>query len=290
MKLLSVTVVLAACAFSATVFDDFSDGIDDWTARCGSGSWSCSGGIVYCYTYSTCSALVFPGPITAQDGYITVLGSGNHVFGVVARLDNLNTGIYAYVSLDHNVARIRRVSNGATSIIFASLYDDFPEGTYVLVFSCLGQDMSLSIEHVESSQTWILNAVSADDVKAGEWGIAAGETSAWWDWGQFDYEEVGIGETSSGLPGAPLMEPEMNPFSGRVILSAVTWFRVPNRGVRPCGRRTDPGSGLGNCSVRTGCSGGLSGGGHRYAGVGSSETGLPALVRTRRRSVRVSFP
>lgn len=139
----------------------------------------------------------------------------------IARLDNLNTGIYAYVSLDHNVARIRRVSNGATSIIFASLYDDFPEGTYVLVFSCLGQDMSLSIEHVESSQTWILNAVSADDVKAGEWGIAAGETSAWWDWVQFDYEEVGIGETSSGLPGAPLMEPEMNPFSGRVILSAV---------------------------------------------------------------------
>jgi hypothetical protein len=248
MKLFSIIVMFSTCVFGATVYEDFSDGIDDWTARCGSGNWSCSGGIVNCYTYSTCSALVFPGPITAQDGYITVMGSGNHVFGVVARLDNLNTGIYAYVSVDYNVARIRRVSSGATSVIFASLYNDFPEGTYVLVFSCLGQDMSLSIEHVESSQTWILNAVSAEDVKAGEWGIAAGETSAWWDWVQLDYTETGIEDTAHGIPGAPVVEPEMNPFSGRVFLSAANL--VPGSRIEVfdlTGRRVqtlDPASGL----------------------------------------------
>lgn len=222
------TLLAVSVALSATLFDDFSDGLGGWTARCGTANWYPSNGMAFCQTSRTCSALVFPGNPTTQDGVISVFGSGNHTFGVVARLDNLNTGVYAYISVDHNVARIRRVSNGTTSTIFSSLYTDFPAGEYLLVFTCQGPDMLLSIEHVQSSQTWLLAASSSADVREGEWGLAAGETTAWWDWAELQYDETGTeGQSHDAIP-APAIIPDRNPFSGSVIISVQG---IPSEGV-----------------------------------------------------------
>lgn len=219
MKSFPVVLLCVSLSFAVTVFDDFSAGIGGWTARCGAAAWSSSGGQAYCQTGNTCSALVFPGAVTTQDGSITVYGGGNHTFGVIARLDNLSTGVYAYVSVDHNVARIRKVAYGATSTIYNSLYYDFPAGDYMLVFTCQGPDMMLSIEHIQSSQTWLLAASSESSVQTGEWGLAAGETSAWWDWVELQYDNTATGdETSSPVP-QPGIHPQLNPFTGSVMIT-----------------------------------------------------------------------
>ncbi len=218
MKYLMVAILCISLSYAVTVYEDFSD-ISGWTARCGTAYWYLSGGMVNCQTYNTCSAMVFPGQIQTQDGSISVFGSGDHTFGVIARLDNLNTGVYAYVSVDYNVARIRQVSNGSISTIYNSLNVDFPEGDYLLTFTCIGPEMSLSIEHVQSSQTWLLYASSEAAVQTGEWGIAAGETNAHWDWVELQYEETGIEEETRGIPGPPAILTDRNPFSGSVVLS-----------------------------------------------------------------------
>jgi hypothetical protein len=219
MKAVMIILLSASISFAVSVFDDFAGGIGGWTARCGSAAWSSSEGLVTCQTGNTCSALVFPGAVSTQDGSISVYGSGYHTFGVVARLDNLNTGVYAYVSVDHNVARIRKVANGAISTIYSSLNYDFPSGDYMLVFTCEGPDMSLSIEHVQSSQTWLLEASSGTAVQTGEWGLAAGETTAWWDWVELQYEITATeGETSGPIP-QPAIHPQLNPFTGSVMIT-----------------------------------------------------------------------
>lgn len=219
MRGIPIVLLCVSLSLAVTVYDDFSSGIGGWTARCGGAAWSSSGGQVTCQTGNTCSALVFPGMISAQDGSVTVYGGGNHTFGVIARLDNLNTGVYAYVSVDHNVARIRKVANGSTSTIYSSLNVDFPTGDYMLVFTCEGPDMALSIEHVQSSQTWLLEASSEASVQTGEWGLAAGETTAWWDWVELQYEVTATGdETSSAVP-QPGIHPLQNPFTGSVMIT-----------------------------------------------------------------------
>ncbi len=219
MKTLCVVLLCVSLSFAVTVFDDFSSGIGGWMARCGSASWSSSGGQATCQTGSSCSALVFPGTVTTQDGSITVYGGGYHTFGVIARLDNLNTGVYAYVSVDHNVARIRKVASGVTSTIYSSLNYDFPSGDYMLVFSCQGPDMSLSIEHVQSSQTWLLQASVETSVQTGEWGLAAGETTAWWDWVELQYDNTATAGETSGAVLQPVIRPQLNPFTGSVMIT-----------------------------------------------------------------------
>ncbi len=219
MKNVMIILLSASISFAVTVFDDFSAGIGGWTVRCGSAAWSSSGGQAYCQTSNTCSALVFPGAVLTQDGSITAYGSGYHTFGVIARLDNLSTGVYAYVSVDHNVARIRKVVNGVASTIYNSLYHDFPYGDYMLVLTCEGSDMSLSIEHMQSSQTWVLEASSETAVQTGEWGLAAGETEALWDWVELQYDNTANeGETSGSLP-QPGIHPQLNPFTGSVMIT-----------------------------------------------------------------------
>lgn len=219
MKSILVVLTCVSLSLGVTVYDDFAAGIGGWTPRCGYASWSSSEGQAICQTGSPSSALVFPGSISTQDGSITVFGGGNHTFGVMARLDNLNTGVYAYVSVDHNVARIRKVAYGVTSTIYNSLVSDFPAGDYMLVFTCDGPDMTLSIEHVQSSQTWFLAASSEASIQTGEWGLAAGETTAWWDWVELQYDITETeGETSSAV-SQPGIHPQLNPFTGSVMIT-----------------------------------------------------------------------
>ena len=219
MRSAVLILLCVSLSFAISVYDDFSTGIGGWMPRCGYASWSVSGGQAFCQTGNTCSALVFPGYVYTQDGSISVYGSGNHTFGVIARLDDMNTGVYAYVSVDHNVARIRKVAYGSTSTIYNSLYYDFPAGDYLLVLTCEGPEMALSIEHIQSSQSWLLVASSESSVQTGEWGLAAGETSAWWDWVELQYDNTATeGEVSSPLP-QPALLPQQNPFIGSVLIT-----------------------------------------------------------------------
>ncbi|MFO7627046.1 MAG: T9SS type A sorting domain-containing protein [Candidatus Fermentibacteraceae bacterium] len=219
MKALVVLPVFVCLAFAVTIYDDFSSGIGGWDERCLPANWYSSGGFAWCVTESMCSALVFPGQIITQDGVVSAYGSGNHTFGVAARLDSQDTGVCAYLSPDANLARIRRISNGMIDEIFTTLYYDFPVGDYMVVFICMGESMTFTIEHVQSSQTWVLNAYSDDDVHAGEWGLLAGETTAWWDWVELQYDNTAAeGETSGVLP-QPGIHPQLNPFTGSVMIT-----------------------------------------------------------------------
>lgn len=224
MKFMVAIVLSVSTAFSVTIFDDFSDGIDGWVPGCGEASWYAYNQMACVNTTANASSLVFPGEVIVQDGSITVYGTGNHVFGVMARLNSSGVGVYAYLSIDHNVARIRRVVNGTTSTIYNSLYTSFPDGDYILVFTCQGPDMYLSIEHVQSSETWVLNASAGSSVQEGEWGLAAGETSASWHWAELQYEGVGIEGEPDLHATPPVIQPERNPFSGSVLISVTDAF------------------------------------------------------------------
>ncbi len=211
--------VFVCLASAVTIYDDFSNGIGGWEERCLSAYWFSSGGLAWCNTSSFCSALVFPGQVNTQDGVISAYGSGDHTFGVVARLDSQDTGVCAYLSVDANLARIRRVSDGTIDEIFTTLNFDFPSGDYLVVFNCTGTNMTFTIEHVQSSQTWVMNAYSDDDVQSGEWGLLAGETTAWWDWVELQYDITAAGgETSGSLP-QPGIHPQLNPFTGSVMIT-----------------------------------------------------------------------
>lgn len=219
MNNLILLIAFAVCAHATSVYDDFSGGIEGWEERCLPASWYSSGGFAWCSTESMCSALVFPDQVITQDGVISTYGSCNHTFGVVARLDSLDTGICAYLSPDYNVARIRRVSNGTIEEILATLNYDFPVGDYAITFTCTESSLAFTIEHIQSSQTWVLNAYSDDDVQSGEWGLLAGETSAWWDWVELQYDITATeGEGSSPLP-QPAVLPQQNPFTGSVLIT-----------------------------------------------------------------------
>lgn len=218
MRYLAVLVIVFALAESSILYDDFSGGIDDWHPRCGNANWYAYNNMACLYTTRTCSALVFPEQVSTQDGVITVYGTGNHVFGVIARLSESDSGVYAYLSIDHNVARIRRVMNGNTSTIYSSLYTDFPMGDYIVTLVCSGPDLTLYMEHVQSSQTWMLSASVPGAVQSGEWGLAAGETSASWHWVELQYEEVGMEATAHLVPPSPVIRAHKNPFSGQLSL------------------------------------------------------------------------
>ena len=219
MKAVFLLIALAFCAHATSVYDDFSGGIVGWEERCLPATWYASGGFAWCSTESMTSALVFPGQIATQDGAISTYGSGNHTFGVIARLDSLDTGICAYLSPDYNLARIRRVSEGVISYTLATLNYDFPIGDYAVTFTCNGSNLTFTIEHIQSSQTWVLNAYSDDDVQVGEWGLLAGQTTAWWDWVELQYDNTATeGEVSSPLP-QPALLPQQNPFIGSVLIA-----------------------------------------------------------------------
>jgi len=219
MKAIFLLLALAFNTNAITVYDDFSGGITGWEERCLPANWYSSGGFAWCITESMCSALVFPGQIITQDGVISAYGSGDHTFGVAARLDTQDTGVCAYLSVDANLARIRRIANGTIEEVFTTLNYDFPVGDYMVVFSCVGGTMTFTIEHVQSSQTWVLNAYSDDDIHAGEWGLLAGETTAWWDWVELQYDNTATAEETSGAVLQPVIRPQLNPFTGSVMIT-----------------------------------------------------------------------
>jgi hypothetical protein len=171
-------------AAQSTFSDDFNDNyIADWDQRCHAGTWSASGGFARVSTSHTCSALVCPGQLVSEDVSIQISGTATHVFGMVARLDSGDTGLYAYVSPNYNVARIRLVSAGETSTILNSLDATFPDGvTYELTFTCSGPDLSLLIKVPSTGQQWTLNATDPNP-REGEFGLASGdEALASFDW------------------------------------------------------------------------------------------------------------
>lgn len=186
MKML-VAILLAAAipALCQTMYyDSFNDNyIGDWSERCGYGNWTASSGQAHCQTGNTCSALVCPGYLVAEDVSVSIRGTATHVLGVVARLDEGDTGIYAYVSPDHDVARIRKIVAGVTSTIYSSLTTAFPSGVYYeLELVCQGSDLTLYIDVPSTGQSWILEATDPAP-QPGEVGLAAGEEPyASFDW------------------------------------------------------------------------------------------------------------
>jgi hypothetical protein len=98
-----------------------------------------------------------------------------------ARYDDNDAGIVAYVSPNHNVARIRRVGSGVPGTIYNSLYGDFPSGVwYHLTLTCSGPDITFQIQ--TSDEYWELTAIDPDP-QVGTVGLhMAEEPGASWDW------------------------------------------------------------------------------------------------------------
>lgn len=181
--------ILAACVVSAQVHasyfsDDFDDNdISDWSPSCGPASWYAVSGQARTSTFYSCSALLCPWMPESMDVLVSTSGTATHVFGLVARMSDPDTGIYAYVSPDYDVARIRLVSCGSTSTILTSLSADFPSYVdYELNLMCSGEQLFFEIIVPSTMQYWQLEAV--DPAPAGGMcGLATGdETLASWDW------------------------------------------------------------------------------------------------------------
>ncbi|MCK4807386.1 MAG: T9SS type A sorting domain-containing protein, partial [Candidatus Aegiribacteria sp.] len=168
---------------SVIFYDDFSDGdISDWDQRLLPGTWSSSSGQVHGSTSYASAALVTPGNIQYEDCSISISGMAVHVIGVISRLNSEDTGIVAYVSPDHDVARIRRISNTGAPI-YNSLYASFPSGVwYELTLICEGSSLQLQIEVPSTGESWTLNATDPSP-QTGQFGLyTGGEPSAHWDW------------------------------------------------------------------------------------------------------------
>lgn len=194
-----VCIILAfSSLLSAQVFyDDFEDDyIGDWEERCQPAYWYASDGMAHCIDALTPSALVIPGGLMFEDCQLETYGTATHVFGLVARLDSSDSGVFAIVSPDHDVARIRLVQNGYTTEILNSLYYDFPSGVdYKLTFTCLSDSLHLLIEVPDLGQSWELVAFDPY-THSGEVGIlGAQEPHASWDW--FSATQISVSE--SGL-------------------------------------------------------------------------------------------
>ncbi len=182
--LLAIVFQISPDNSRTSFYDDFSDGnISDWDQRCMPGNWSCSSGQVHGSTSYTPAALVPPGYIQYEDCSITISGMAVHVLGMVSRLDPGDNGIIAYVSPDHNVARIRRVSNGGLSTIYNSLNAPFPSDVwYELTLICEGNSLQFQIDVPSTGDSWIFSATDPSP-QTGQFGLLMGdEPSAHWDW------------------------------------------------------------------------------------------------------------
>lgn len=191
--IVSATLVSNASGFS--FFDDFEDNdITDWEPRCVPGNWSVYGGMVHGNTSSSPSFLT---PIDAsflENGEIAISANGVHAFGICARVDDDDSGIYGYVSPNADVARIRLVENGVQSTIYNSIYADFPSGVmYELTLTCDDEDVTLSINVPSTGDSWVLNAIDPYP-HPGTYGFHMGdESNASWDW--IEVEGSGAGNT-----------------------------------------------------------------------------------------------
>ncbi len=189
-------VIFVFAANAASFYDDFADNdISDWEPRCVPGNWSVYDGMVH---GSTTFSPTFLTPLNAfvfEDGEITVSAGAVHVVGICARLDEDDSGIYAYVSPDHDVARIRLANNGGQSTIFNSLNADFPSGVeYELTLICAGENLTLNIDVPSTGESWVLEAIDPNP-HAGIFGFHMGdEPDAYWDWIEAEGAVVGSGD------------------------------------------------------------------------------------------------
>ncbi|MDM7991969.1 MAG: hypothetical protein QUS11_01510 [Candidatus Fermentibacter sp.] len=217
--------ILAACGLCARVhasyfMDDFEDNdISDWIPSCGPTAWYAVGGQARASTGYSCSALLSPWTPESMDVLVSTSGTATHVFGLVARMSDPDTGIYAYVSPDYDVARIRLVSAGSTSTILNSLSADFPGYVdYELNLTCTGSQLYLEIIVPSTMQYWQLEAVDPSPV-SGMCGLATGdELLASWNW--FSAQTPGgVSEPGTGPVDAVGLSISPNPDDGPFLIS-----------------------------------------------------------------------
>jgi len=194
--LLAFLAVLPALAPRAVFYDDFNDGdISDWDPRCQSGSWYATSGWVHGSTGTSPAALVPSSGLELTDVEVSARASGYHSFGLIARLDDDDSGVIAYISPDADIARIRAVSNGQLGVIYGTMSMTLSAGTwYDLTFTCMENQLTLTVTDVITDQEWTMQA-SDPYPHSGCSGLLMGdEAGANWDW----FEATGAG---------PLLQP-----------------------------------------------------------------------------------
>lgn len=217
-KMSLVLSVIAIVGSSDAFYDDFEDGyLGGWTARCAYGTWTELGGYVYGSTGDTPAVLINPSGISSQDCEVSVLCTGEHAFGIIARLNSEDTGVIAYVSPDADVARIRLVGSGQLLDPLATFNADFPEGEqYLLTFSCQGPLLNFDISIPSTGDNWSFSA-NTSIVQSGESGLLMGnEDCAQWDWFSLS---TGIGGGEEVVLPDQEFDVRPNPFSDMVTVS-----------------------------------------------------------------------
>ncbi|MCD4700891.1 MAG: T9SS type A sorting domain-containing protein [Candidatus Aegiribacteria sp.] len=170
----------------AGFYDDFSDNdITDWEISCLYGEWTAGDYMAQAQNTATCATLLAPEWVELEDCVVTARTRAVHVCGMAARMYDPNNGVCAYVSPDHDVARIRRIYNGDVSTKYKSIYDDFPSNVwYELTFTCIGDSLIFLIEVPSTGQQWEFSAIDPDPVSGRVGLMTGGEYHAYWDWFQ----------------------------------------------------------------------------------------------------------
>jgi hypothetical protein len=168
----------------AMFFDDFNDGdISNWGQRCKYASWLPVAGNVHGSTGTSPCALVPLDCSEFDDVIVSTRANGIHAFGVVARLDDDDNGVMAYISPDSDIARIRAVTAGEVGVTYASMSIALPSGVwYELTFTCSGDQLIFEISIPALEQSWTLQATDPNP-HSGVVGLKMGdENGANWDW------------------------------------------------------------------------------------------------------------
>jgi hypothetical protein len=218
LVILSGIVSIGFCSYFSDNFDD--NEISDWFSRCGQADWYAVSGQARVSTNYNCSALICPWEPETSDVILSTSGTATHVLGLIARLDEFDSGIYAYVSPDDDVARIRIVGLGSTSTILNSLNADFPEHVdYELTFICNGDQLLFEILVPSTSEYWQIETVDPQPVQ-GACGIACGdEPLASWNWFCAESYEYGVEDPTPQESDCPQLAVTPNPSCGAVTIS-----------------------------------------------------------------------
>jgi hypothetical protein len=162
------------------------------------------------------SLLIASDGFMMENGQVTISAGGVHAFGIHVRLNEQDSGISAYVSPDHDVARIRLVTNGTLSTILSSLNADFPSGVmYLLTLTCEDELITFHIESPFTGDSWEFSAIDPDP-QPGMFGFHMGdEYGAYWDWITVT-GFVSVEESSSGAVPQQFLSVLTNPFTESV--------------------------------------------------------------------------
>ena len=199
MRLLTFFMfVLAIFSTAVGFYDDFSDNdISDWQVSCLFGKWVAIDSMAHAFHTASCAALLAPEYVEFEDCIITTRTQAVHVCGVAARMYDPRNGVCAYVSPDHDVARIRRIYNGNVSTKYNSIYYNFPSNVwYDLTFTCRGDSLIFLIEVPSTEQQWEFSAIDPSPASGRVGLMTGGEYHAYWDWFQA-IPEVGVAEDTN---------------------------------------------------------------------------------------------